>query len=494
MWRDPHAVLLAEDAIRMIGGPGAFADKPAPALTPQPASAADVVRLDLPLTEVGLAERFIARHGADLRYSNARRKWLVWSGSRWQWDECGAVELRLKNTIRAIYAAVPHLPEGDRERFAKFAIRCDNDKPIRAALNRARVEEGVAVALDDLDADPWLLNTPSATIDLRSGEARPHRRGDLLTMATTTPFERGAKAERFERFLGEVFPQGREVTEFLMRAAGYSLTGSTREEKFFLLHGTGRNGKGTMTGALQALMGEYAAAADFSTFTRRADDGQAREDVAALRGKRLVVANEGREGGRLNETVVKGLTGGDRIRARHLYENSVEFQPQFKLWLASNFKPEIDGGDPAIWARILLIPFEVSFSGHEDMGLKAALQVEAPGVLNWAIEGAARWSEEGLNPPKVVSLAVASYREESDIIRRFLDDCTDSLDTARIPSRRLYSRYVEWAKKAGEDSLAERRFTQRVKLAGIRHEKGREANYFAGLALREAGMDGGADV
>ncbi len=491
MLHDPYTAAALADSEKMLESNAFGAVDPAPVVLPS--SAAAVVRFDLPLTEVGLAERLIARHGADLRYSHARAKWLVWQGTRWAWDEFGVVERRLKETIRAIYAAVPHLPEGERERFAKYAIKSESDKVIRAAINRARVEDGVSIALDSLDADPWLLNTQTATVDLRNGEARPHRREDLLTMQTATPFEAGARAERFGRFLEEVFPQDPILREFIMRALGYSLTGSTREEKFLILHGRGRNGKGTLIGTFQAGMGDYAAAADFSTFTRRADDGQAREDLAALRGKRLVVANEGREGGRLNETVIKTMTGGDRIRARHLYENSAEYQPAFKLWLASNFKPEIDGGDPAIWARVLLVPFDVSFAGNEDTGLKAALQSEGAGVLNWAIEGALRWQEDGLNPPTVVSMAVADYRAESDVVNRFLEECTDRLENARVPVRKLYGRYVDWARGTGEESMAERRFTQRVRLAGIKRERGRDANYFAGLAIKSQFQGGGDD-
>ena len=182
----------------------------------------------------------------------------------------------------------------------------------------------------------------------------------------------------------------RIILAFVQRAVGYSLTGDIREECLLLLHGTGTNGKGSFLGPLQAMLGDYASTADFSTFISASDDRGPRDDVANMRGRRMVVSQEVREGAPLAEALIKCLTGGDTVRARNLYERSSEWRPTHHLWLAVNRRPTIRGTDSGIWSRIRLIPFSVSFDGREDKTLKAMLLNELPGILAWAVRGLPR--------------------------------------------------------------------------------------------------------
>ena len=215
-------------------------------------------------------------------------------------------------------------------------------------------------------------------------------------------------------FLNEIFAPHADLVDFVQKAVGYSLTGDIREECLFLLNGTGRNGKGTFLGTLQAMLGDYAGTADFSTFIARGDDRGPRDDVANMRGKRIVVSQEVREGAPLAEALIKWLTGGDTVRARNLYERSVEWRPTYHLWFAVNRKPVINGTDTDIWSRIRLVPLSVTFDRREDKTLKAKLLEELPGILAWAVEGCLRWQRDGLGMCESVQAATSEYRAESD--------------------------------------------------------------------------------
>src|ERR1039458_5355848 len=205
-----------------------------------------------------------------------------------------------------------------------------------------------------------------------------------------------------------VYPAGRGILP----------AGNTREECLFLLYGIGRNGKGTFIKTLTEMLGDYAGTADFSTFVQRTGDGGPRDDIANMKGRHMVSAQESREGASLAESIIKWLTGGDLVRARRIYENSFEFQPTHKIWLASNHKPAVRGTDAAIWSRIKLIPFAVSFEGREDRGLKDALREELPGILAWSVQGCVLWQKDGLQFPETVTKATEEYRAENDQVGR----------------------------------------------------------------------------
>jgi putative DNA primase/helicase len=321
-------------------------------------------------------------------------------------------------------------------------------------------------------------------VNLKTGELQPHRREDLISKLAPVAFDAAARCPRWERFLSEVFEPHPDVVPFIQRAVGYSLTGETREECLFLLHGVGRNGKGTFLKTLTLKLGDYAGTADFSAFVQRRDDAGPRDDIANMKGKRLVSAQESREGAALAESLIKWLTGGDLVRARRLYENSTEFDPSWKIWLASNHRPIIRGTDPAIWSRIKLIPFAVVFDGREDKRLKAVLQDELPGILNWAIKGCLRWQAEGLEFPASVLAATSEYRNESDQIGRFVGESCITGEFASAKARGLYGAYKKWATEAGEEPVTETAFGRRLAERGLVKRRTETGATYDGIGLR----------
>jgi putative DNA primase/helicase len=443
----------------------------------------------LVLTEIGNAERFVETYRGDAHFHQQANEWLVWDGTRFAPDETKKVERYAKATIRQLQSDALAIEDKEtREAALKFALRSESDHGVHALLSRAAAEEGITIGANDLDTDPWLLNVLNGTIDLRTGELRPHSRDDLLSKVAPVRFDPDALCARWTGFLGEVFQPHPDAIPFVQRAIGYSLTGDIREECLLLLHGTGRNGKGTFLKTVQTMLGgDYVSTADFSTFIAARDDRGPRDDVANMRGRRLVVSQEVREGAPLAEATVKWLTGGDRVRARNLYERSSEWLPEFKLWLAVNRRPVIKGTDPGIWSRIRLLPFDVSFEGREDRGLKAALLDELPGILTWAVLGCLEWQRHGLGTCESVQSATAEYRTESDQLARFIEDCCIVLPTAQARARKLYECYRSWADRGGEEAVTEKTFGLNLIERNFGKEHTKNGNLYVGIGLRGEG-------
>jgi putative DNA primase/helicase len=244
--------------------------------------------------------------------------------------------------------------------------------------------------------------------------------------------------------------------EFLQRAIGYSLTGLTTEDCLFLLYGTGRNGKSRLLDACHALLGPYAKTAQMSSFLHQEKD-TVRNDLADLHGVRFVSAIETAEGKRLSEGLIKQLTGGDRLKARFLFEEYFEFLPCFKMFLAVNHKPEIRGTDVAIWERIRLIPFTVYIPPEDrDKQLGEKLRQELPGILAWAVRGCLAWQKDGLQPPDAVLHATEAYRNEMDVIGRFLEACcvvAPGDTSVRTQATTLYNAFRDWCTQGGEKEM-----------------------------------------
>jgi len=264
------------------------------------------------------------------------------------------------------------------------------------------------------------------------------------------------------------------VFNYLKRIVGYSLTGDTSEQKLFFLHGFGANGKSVLVSTIQDLLGDYAMQTPVSTIMTRGR-GSINNDIARLRGARFVATTETEEGSRFNESEVKLITGGDVIAARFLHQNYFEYKPQFTLWISGNHKP-VPGDSYGIWRRLILIPFDVRFSGDKkDKGLARKLRIELPGILNWAVEGCLEWQDKGLKTPQVILDATKDYQTEMDRINSWMQDCCvdNATNHHSTTASDLYASYKDWADDNGEWRMNQRIFG--TKLAERGYQKKRES-------------------
>ena len=361
---------------------------------------------------------------------------------------------------------------------------------VRGLKSSPRIKAMIDLAKPELwadsskfDQDHWQAGCHGGVLDLC--ERRLVTPKTIVTKRLGTTFDPDAACPNFERFLGQIFKGDAEAIRFVKRAVGYTLTGRTTEQCLFVLIGKGANGKSTLLRLLDQLLGDYAGSTPMHTLMQSRYGSEKTYDLAALRGKRFVAAQEGEAGERLAEAKIKLMTGGDPITCRPLYSPYETFVPQFKLWLATNELPRIMGTGEAIWRRIHVIEFPVTIPpGERDPNLFEKLVAELPGILNWALEGLAEWNETGLNPPEGVTKATGEYRGESDTVRQFLQVCCAGDEAARTSVRDLHNAYAAWCDQGGLDALPINQFGKELGRFGLELVKLRAGNYRKGVRLR----------
>jgi putative DNA primase/helicase len=445
------------------------------------------------LTDLGNAQRFVAEHGQAVRYSYTSKSWLVWTGCYWRRDATAEVQRLAKGTVVGLYAEAAIASNEDaRKRLVAHAAKSERAERIAAMLRMAESEPEVATTDDAFDQGIWLLNVANGTLDLRTGELRPHDPANLITHLLDVPYDAEARCPRWNRFLRQVLAGDKALEGFIRRFAGYVLTGSTREQVLALLYGRGKNGKSVFLETLRALLGPLSRTARFDSFLVKRHDGIP-TDIARLRGARLVTAAEAQEGCRLDEALIKQLTGGDTITARFLYGHEFEYRATFKLLLVANHRPVIRGTDLAIWRRVKLVPFTVTISEDDrDPDLADKLRAELPGILAWAVRGCLEWQRDGLGEPSAVREATASYRSEMDVLGAFLAERCEESPDAIVSAKRLYYAYAIWSEACRERPVSKRAFGLALEERGFQSTRvwvpadGATVRAWQGIALHAA--------
>ena len=416
----------------------------------------------------------MAAHGGDLRFCYPWNKWITWDGTRWQIDNSGEIERRAKDTVRLIYReACESKDEGRRKDLGKHALRSESDSKIKAMIDLARSEPGIPILPEEMDCDPWLLNVKNGTIHLKTGELWPHSQEKKITKITPIEFQPETPCPFWLEHLHKVFAGNEQMISFLQLALGYSITGVTDERALFISHGAGANGKTTTHEVIAHILGDYAARTPTESILVKRE-GSIPNDVAKLRGTRFVFCSEAEEGKRLAESMIKDLTGGDTISARFMRGEWFEFQPTFKIWLATNHKPVIRGTDNAIWDRIRLIPFIVSIPQEERIPksrMMERLSSELPGILAWLVNGCLDWVRFGLGTPQEVQQATNEYRADMDTLGAFLNECCLLSPKAISTAKRLYEAYSKWCEGSGEHAVSQKAFGARLSERGFQRQR-----------------------
>jgi putative DNA primase/helicase len=423
-------------------------------------------------TDAGNAIRFAQQHAADVRYCHAAKTWLIWKGDRWRSDLVGEAVQLAKATARSIYTEASKASDSnDAKTLANWATQSLSRPHLFNMLALAQSERGIPVTPEKLDSDPMMLNCANGTIDLRTGELRPHCREDLITKICPVAYDQEAFSAKWKKFLSDATGGDHRLENFLQVGAGYSLTGLTSEEVLFFVYGPAASGKSTFLESLKATLGDYACTADFETFLQRRFAGGPRNDVARLHGSRMVISIETDKGSRLAEGLVKQLTGGDTIAARKLYQESFEFKPQFKLIFCANDAPRVRDDDAGLWRRVLTVPFNNSIpKSRRDPALKSDLcdpALSGPAILAWMVEGCLRWQREGLQIPDAVTRATDGYRESQNPLKEFIDDCCELNPEYWTASSDLSTAYEMWSKESGETCLKSKAFSAPLGRLGL---------------------------
>lgn len=454
---------------------------------------------EIEFTEGWLSRLFVQQHRQNLRYCPAWKGWLIWDGKRWKLTDTENA-LRLANeTIRSLYSEAAEMEDSiDRKERAKFATKSDNQRRCKAIVEMASWE--LTITPDQFDCDPYLLNTPSGTVDLRTGELREHRRKDFITKITIAEYDPDAKLPLLDQFLERILPDP-ELRAFVQRALGYSALGHAKEEKLFFPFGPTATGKSTLLRAVQEALGDYAATADFETLLAQATDrnGRPKTELARLHGKRFVVSVEVDHGVKLAEGLVKWITGQDTVVARFLYGKEFEFLPSFSLWIAANHRPRVSDEDDAVWRRILQMPFDKQIpEGERDPAVKETLcdsSNAGAAVLAWVIKGSLEYQKRGLGVPDAVKKTTAEYRQEMNPLGDFITECCVTIDGAITTSEMVWNAYEQWANDNGiKYPLKRKAFGQRLEAMGFRSSREtvnrKQQRVFLGVGLlSEEGLD-----
>ena len=446
--------------------------------------------------DMGNAERIFDAYGGFIRYSYTDKRWLYYDTRKWCMDTTGEIERAAEQAIKAL--------DADEPMYARAAELDDEDgdgegkklyKAYLAHKKYSRSNRGKKAMLDELrhkipispmqtDIDGMLLNTPTGILDLREGALRPHDPEAYITKIAHVEYDPTATCPTWERFLGEIFGGDTDLINYVQRAVGYSMTASTVEQCVFFLHGSGSNGKSTFLSIVREMMGDYTVNIQPETIMVKNSPGGANSDIARLKSARLVTTVEPNEGARLNEGLLKQLSGGDPVTARRLYGDEFEFIPQFKLWMATNHRPLIRGTDDGIWRRIKMIPFTVQIPDEKkDKHLAGKMRRELPGIFNWAIDGCRKYQESGLQEPRSVRGSTMEYRKDMDAIQQFIDECCEQ--SGECPAVSLYSAYSDWAKRNHQYEMNNNVFGRKMSERYVK-QKTRNGAVYIGIKLGRA--------
>jgi len=424
-------------------------------------------------TDMGNAERFIHYFGLDLMYCTDRGCWYIWSGNRWEPDSTHQVEELAKMAVRRIPFEVE--PGKDSDRYTtllRWAAKSESAPKLAAMLKLAQSDPNVVATTNYFDANSWLFNVANGTIDLKTGELNPHDRRNLITKLSPVHYDPTASCPAWCDCLLKYMSGDLTMVEYLQRIFGYSLTGSTHEQSLFIAYGQGSNGKSTLVNTIKSIMGDYALQTSPETLMVKKQQGIS-NDIARLKGARMVIAAEGEDGQRLAESLVKEMTGGDTLTARFLFGEYFEFKPQFKIILTTNHKPNIRGTDDGIWRRIKPIPFMAQFMDSDrKKDFQSIFEPELPGILAWLVQGCLAWQISGITEPLAVKGALAIYRDEMDPIANFLGEMYDLIPSAYVEKQEVYRAYQQWCDTNGEHYSTSRFFGKRMRERGFETDRG----------------------
>lgn len=443
--------------------------------------------------DTGNALRFRDANAGLIHYNHVDGCWIYWDGVRWASDENGEIKRRADKMLADMAKDLKEMQDDPAyNAYKKHLSRSRSHRGKEGFIAEARHLEGVPVLPSEMDRAGNAFNVRNCLISLKTGRTAEHDKKYMISKLAPVTYDENAKCPRWDRFIEEITCGDKSLQLYLQRMIGYCMTAYTKEQCMFFLYGNGSNGKSVFVDTIAYMLGEYAASCQPETVMMRDRNNTARGDLARLKGARMVVTSEPNDGCRLDEGIVKQMTGGteNKLTARFLYGREFEFSPEFKIVMSTNYKPVIKGTDNGIWRRVRLIPFTAEFTKeNRDPQLTENLRRELPGILNWAIAGAVGWCKEGLPPCAIIDEAGQEYRSEMDRVQQFLDDCTTRSESSSTQASTLYKCYKAWCSEQGDRfPVGSTKFFMELKRR-FKSRKTEAYNEYIGIKINDLGMD-----
>lgn len=451
-------------------------------------------------TDTGNSELFASLYKGKVLYDHLRGKWFLWTGVRWREDDSSEIMRLAKDVPRRRRQKAEEIEGTDdsaidaRRKHFNWSMQSEHLPKVRGMLDLARSHKLLADSGKSWDMDHMLLGMENGILDLRTGlliEPRPELR---ITKSTGLSYDPTSECPNWISTIEKMWPTRTEIREYVMRVLGYSITGSTNEQALFCYYGEGRNGKNTLLDTVGHVLGEYAYTMPFAVM-EMVGRNTVSNDLAALHGRRFVMASETQEDMRLNEGRIKSWTGDAQITARFLYKENFSFPPIGKLHLGFNHKPVIRDDSYGMWRRIKLIFVEGQFKDATEIKgyAQSVLHKEAQGILNWLVKGCLNWQiERGILTPSVVQEETEQYRQESNPLTEFLEERCVVASELRVRQDELWENYLDWVRMIGEKyPLGRRGFGARMVGKGFKNPsitvKGERLRVWEGLSTKLRG-------
>ncbi len=489
--------------------------------TPEARAPSRFVRACLEANELGDGMLYAALQRGRFLYNNTSGRWLRWAGHHWEIDvmedhlatiedvvdrylqEADSVDSEIQEAVRSGDKESQKRLEHVRKSFYGRVKKLRGDRGRRSCILFARTcNQPLALRGDELDLHPWLLPCPNGTIDLQSGKFREGRPDELLSKAS--PIEwmgLDAPAKAWEAWLLEIFDGDEDLVRYIQRVFGYAIAGLTLEHIFIVLHGRGRNGKGTFVEILNHILGPLSGSIQsemlLTSRQPRSSAGPS-PDIIGLKGLRLAFASETDEGQRFSPAKVKLYTGGDQLVGRSPHDKyEVRFKPTHTLCLLTNHKPHAPGDDFAFWERVHLVPFNLSFVAREPVqdnerrarqGVAQELMEEAPGILAWLVRGCLEYQRIGLKPPEAVQEATRQYQRDEDLLADFLEAYCEIGEQLEVGASEIFDKFSDWF----EETISKKGISQKKvgTILSRRFEKVKSMGRYVykGLALKQTSI------
>lgn len=447
-------------------------------------------------TDLGNAWRLVTKFRDEIRYTKALG-WLVWDGVRWTSDDNDRIMELARATVDDIFEHSVRLTEDSRDKMFKWAQVSSNRPRFEAMVKLTNTFTTIKAPVESFDANPWLLACPNGTLDLRTGELRASSRADLITKRAAVEYDPGAYDPLWVQYLEDATNHDQELIAYLRRAAGYTLTGLTSEEVLFILYGPKQSGKTTFISAISTILGDFAMSTQPENLMHRKGNRVPQDEIARMRGKRLITSVEPQHGDRFAEGLIKQMTGGDKMSGRFLYKDTFEFLPTHKLWLATNTKPRA-GADEALFRRLKLVLFPVTIPMEKkNPNIKAGLLDPTSNISRaafaWAMQGCLEWQQQGLGTAAIVEEQTQEYQRDEDTIGQFIDECVEATDDIadQVAAREIYTVYRDWTNERGEFVMTFQSFNKALDERGLLRIKGLRTATFGKLKMTRGAWTGG---